>query len=39
MLMFGSPDVGVAKTGSVSVLAPLPAPCQQAGSILVPSRG
>jgi len=39
MLMFGSPDVRIAKTGSVWVLAPLPAPCHVAGLILVPSGG
>jgi hypothetical protein len=39
MLVFGSPRAGVAKTGSVWVLALLPAPCHVAGLILVPSGG
>jgi hypothetical protein len=39
MLMFGSPDVRIAKTRSVWVMALLPAPCHVAGLILVPSGG
>ena len=39
MLMFGSPDVRIAKTRSVWVMALLPAPCHVAGLIVVPSGG
>jgi hypothetical protein len=39
MLTFGSPDVGVAKTRLVWVVAPLPAPRHVTGLILVPSSG
>jgi hypothetical protein len=39
MLAFGSPDVGIAKTGSVWVLVPLPASHHVADLILVPSSG
>jgi len=39
MLMFGSPDVRIAKTRSVWVVALLPAPRHVADLILVPSGG
>jgi len=39
MLMFGSPDVRIAKTRSVWVVALLPAPRHVTGLILVPSGG
>jgi hypothetical protein len=39
MLAFGSPDVGIAKTRLVWVVALLPAPRQVTGLILVPSSG
>jgi hypothetical protein len=39
MLMFGSPDVRIAKTRLVWVVALLPAPCHVADLILVPSGG
>jgi hypothetical protein len=39
MLAFGSPDVGIAKTGSVWVPKPLPASHHVTGLILVPSSG
>jgi hypothetical protein len=39
MLMFGSPDVRIAKTRWVWVVALLPAPRHVIGLILVPSGG
>jgi hypothetical protein len=39
MLAFGSPDVGIAKTRLVWVVAPLPALRQVTGLISVPSGG
>jgi hypothetical protein len=39
MLMFGSPEMRIAKTGSVWVVALLPAPRHVAGLILVRSGG
>jgi hypothetical protein len=39
MLMFGSPDVRIAKTRSIWVVALLPAPRRVIGLILVPSGG